>query len=1331
VSKETKPPNDVNPPAPAGTGVKAFVPITTRLAIEIPKPKDWQAFQRNCVLLFRSELKDPHAQEYGRAGQKQRGIDILGRRDGRGDHFVGVQCRLIVNPLKEAKILSDARAALELKADLKELIFATTAKDDTGAADAAIAVTRALKAEGHDLEVAVYGWGQLQTLIALHEQAHNAFHPSAVASAAHQNTALSADQPELAALIASQVVEQLRNSVFTAPQREVATGADEDPALHARIDTFRDLFNDQDETILAKKGLLSILDTEDLSDKPWARYRIETNLGAIAIDLGREEEAAGRFETAHSIRPEDPNALANLALARTIQGRFDEAIEAARSALAGEPRADHAVGYLLQAAAQSDFKGDPESLIPADMIGSTHADLGLAEYLRRRSPPHWEGSVLEIVRRHPDASEFTRVRSVAILALAVESADTIAGGHGPVTTQELNAAADDTKKLAEHCLDVGFQDTHDLVAHLNNAAVLLRLCQRHAESEELLVKGISRIGDEPQLRRLLAIARAAQGRDDEAIQTLRDDADPENQIFRAELLASTGDLPGALASALAIETDGVSDRIIRLRWRIIGEVAVRLGDDAALTSAVGGLRSLDPDDIAASLLEIRADRKASADDEAAQTRLRALAATVPADLDMMSRYFLAAELKHQDLPEEASHLLEGHVDLSRQSPSTTLFLDSLAAARRDKAFRQALAESDPEVRNDPETLWTVAAHAWNLGDLAASLTAVDELLQQQPDEPRARLLRIEILIRQDRSNELFAELEKPLERLAWQRPSDQFRLASLLGHFGFVERAAELAYRLFLQHRDRSRAWMTLSMLVLGEGQGDQNAGTLWDASQVAPNMAVDLKFDDGSDLFFVVEPDAGLRRLDPESWELDHATVRNVIGLKVGDTFVAPDGRSGEVSQIRHKYVARFHYVIDHHESRFPEIFGFKRVAVDVDQPGGLDGLIAQLKSRREWIEQEQAQYLNGPMPLGILAHRLGMDTIEVAAGLAEQGLKLKVAIGNLEEREAANEAVNDNAKRGCVLDLLAFWTIWRLEAFDAVRATCGPIHLPPSVLDRLRARRERLEAFTADSHKSASYEKGKIVLQETPAEVVCKLREEVDRALVWAESNATILPIVASDELPEALREHLRLGRSDICDSVVVAHQNSLLLVTDDLTTRQLDRLMGGAGGAWLHVVFGVACNRGNINFDQYVRWSANLVGAGHNYLGVSGAALAQAARLDALSEGSPGYLFRTLSQQIGGSAAEPVSHIQATIDCLQELWSDVAAARYREPVTGYLLRQLVRQRQADYPIILRTVLASVWRQPHLIEYIRDWLHGHFMSKAVLNPNQKAKRPRGGSKK
>jgi tetratricopeptide (TPR) repeat protein len=103
---------------------------------------------------------------------------------------------------------------------------------------------------------------------------------------------------------------------------------------------------------------------------------IETNLGAIAFALGRQAGGAARFEAAYAIRRDDPNAVANLALARIIQDRCEEAMELARQALEATPRAEHAVKYLLSAAARSIWQGEPETLIPPDLVGSSHADLG-------------------------------------------------------------------------------------------------------------------------------------------------------------------------------------------------------------------------------------------------------------------------------------------------------------------------------------------------------------------------------------------------------------------------------------------------------------------------------------------------------------------------------------------------------------------------------------------------------------------------------------------------------------------------------------------------------------------------------------------------------------------------------------------------------------------------------------------------------------------------------------------------------------------------------------------------------------------------------------------
>lgn len=66
--------------------------MTDFSSVSIPPPKDWQAFERHARVLFEHLLGDSNTQNNGRAGQAQHGVDIFGRRGGKG-RLVGVQCK--------------------------------------------------------------------------------------------------------------------------------------------------------------------------------------------------------------------------------------------------------------------------------------------------------------------------------------------------------------------------------------------------------------------------------------------------------------------------------------------------------------------------------------------------------------------------------------------------------------------------------------------------------------------------------------------------------------------------------------------------------------------------------------------------------------------------------------------------------------------------------------------------------------------------------------------------------------------------------------------------------------------------------------------------------------------------------------------------------------------------------------------------------------------------------------------------------------------------------------------------------------------------------------
>jgi hypothetical protein len=578
--------------------------------------------------------------------------------------------------------------------------------------------------------------------------------------------------------------------------------------------------------------------------------------------------------------------------------------------------------------------------------------------------------------------------------------------------------------------------------------------------------------------------------------------------------------------------------------------------------------------------------------------------------------------------------------------------------------------------------------------------------RSKPEEP----VEAPQLARLNRFEDVVSELTKRIEDLEWKRPKDQFRVAALLSHFGFEQRAAALAYRLFLEHRDMSQAWMTLTMIVLeGSRKPVEDA---WSPTTVADHSAIVIGREGNEDQFLVIEPDASLRKLDEQSLEPDHPLVKSVIGLGVGDRFTGPDNREALIKSIRHKFVARAHYVMEHHEGRFPEIFGFKTIPIDLESPGGLDHIKDVLRQRHEWIEAERESYERQSIPFAVFAHRIGADPIDAAAAVATAGGKIKVARGWDTERESARREIAANGRKGCTIDLLTFWNAWRLGAAEAVMNVCGPMHLPRSVFDHLLSRRERMKGFLVDGHKQMFYREGQIAAQEIEPEVIATYVEDLEKALAWIESKATIVPLVAGRRVPEQFRDLIRSGKGDVLDGLFVAREAGMLYVSDDMPIREIAMSIFRKGGAWLHEIFQVAVSQQFCGLDDYARWTAHLIDAGQSYIGVSGATLHHSLRLDALTGGeAPGYFFKTIVQSSGGAEAEMVSHINACVQFIEHAWEDPALYHCRKLATGTMLEKMLRSRASDWPIVLDEIVRSAQVGSDFQDYIRSWQLGHFL--------------------
>lgn len=96
-------------------------------AIEVPRPKDWQSFERIVLGALPQKWRDTHFVKNGRDGQSQKGVDIVGE-DAYG-RVIGVQCKH-TKRLDLKVILSEVEKAEKFEGGIFEFYIATSAEHD-------------------------------------------------------------------------------------------------------------------------------------------------------------------------------------------------------------------------------------------------------------------------------------------------------------------------------------------------------------------------------------------------------------------------------------------------------------------------------------------------------------------------------------------------------------------------------------------------------------------------------------------------------------------------------------------------------------------------------------------------------------------------------------------------------------------------------------------------------------------------------------------------------------------------------------------------------------------------------------------------------------------------------------------------------------------------------------------------------------------------------------------------------------------------------------------------------------------------------------------------
>jgi tetratricopeptide (TPR) repeat protein len=1058
-------------------------------SVQIPKPLDWQPFQRGCVPLFRKLIDDPTLAEFGRGGQKQRGIDLDGYRSGDLAKPVGVQCRH-VKSLTIGKIRKDVADARTITPPLTEVIFATTDAHDASIQQDAMTLTAELVKSGWNCRVTVLGWEALQAEIAACPAALQLFWP--VGHAASKR-----DTEDLLAAIQAQgdrVVEAIaiaKSASLTSPldPKMPDEALSERRDVHERISVYRDLLSEgKTETAIAhlEKMRATVGDLE-----PFARYRIETNIGAAHLRAGRADKALVHWRAAAEIRPNDPKARANVALGLYANGDDADALALAKAILTDHPDQAGALVVLVQA---SSSEVDPVELVPAKARTDPDVTASIIAVLRRRDDKRWYDAARNALAQHPNDVRFKQWTAEGTLEPIL--ADTgllmgkpLADGVG----EKVDAAASSLLSVWEILSEDEAADQEPLAALAQNCAAALRFSQRNAEAAAVIDKALQRVGHNPALIRIRALLHLHADEDELAVRVLGDNpSDPALSLLRAEMLAQTD----RHAAAAAIDTVTLAElptSIARTAMKLRLELALDLNDLPRASSLVDELASLGEPRAGLALARARMEQKKDPgaklpaegveDSDADEPLLHAHALALieslrDEDVDFLTRVSGAQFLESLGAHDAASNALHGRVDITRDTIALRTYLGASVSAGMMVRARDTLAALPSSIASLPFYKRVNATLLWNTGNTPAAAEIVADLRRLFPRRLDLLLWHLDCLLRlgqEDEVRKIVAALND--EEFEGELRANM-RLARAFGAFGQPERALRIAYRLFLLKRDTAEAWMTLMAVVLGlanEGGPDLLR------REVDDEAVIEVKTDRGEVLHYSLESDEQLRRYTTDAIDVSHPVAAAARGRKAGDTFTHPDGATATLVSVKNKYLAAFHTAMNRYNDRFPSASGLRRVHVEFDTLGGLDEMKRVLGARSRHVADQARRYADGETFLGGLAISTGADPVEAMLGLSELGLPFRVANGFHEEREAAFEAITRNAAAGCIVDGPTFHIVRRLSLETVVSTICGPIAITQATLDSLRERLQMLGNGQARQAGSLSYVDGQLQMRET----------------------------------------------------------------------------------------------------------------------------------------------------------------------------------------------------------------------------------------------------------
>lgn len=1002
------------------------------------------------------------------------------------------------------------------------------------------------------------------------------------------------------------------------------------------------------------------------------------------------------------MHPNDPKAVANRILALLLLDRNDEAFQAGRAALAADPSNELAAFYLIQAAARLPDETDPLNGIPPALANRADILFAQAVFCRLRGDDTWIAKAQQARTRFPDNKRIVAYAAEADIAEAAQRAASVTTYKLPDGLRSrIEQAAQFLTDAWDRVLSTEQKPGPEQLAPAASAMIAWKLSGHPSKAASIAAQLVKHQANDRH-----ALFNAAQilhedDRDDLVDEALALAPDtPDFAFIRAMRLIEQGKWDDAVSIFKATEIPEVE------RDLVDAFIAMAPFRDTSKAVDVDCLRKAMPaptSDPRALIVFARTARQRGLTELADEAFAAARKAITPAS-NMAQRLMAATYAADTNDPAAVIELLHDYIPLDE--PTIELrWLATAHAAQNPKrpANLEFFKKLPPAILSRPAFSQAYAGVLIDTGSPADAIPILKSVRDARPRDPYAALQLAQAYARlKDQVGQKALAQSIDISTLDG-RPQHLMAMAQFLCRQGRTQEALALGYRVLRAAPDDPRVVLGYCGIFFLEPR----KRIVTTPPAVERDTAVILKDQDGTVSSFMVDDQPGFWGVEARSPDADD--VKPLLGKPKGFTFSPPrrfpTSETREIVEIKSKYLHAFHVILGEFETRFPAHGGLWGV-----QTKGTD-IAPILDAVRELAESDLDQvrlYTEQGWPLSFAARMVGRDVFAFASYLRQLGHDILTCDGNAPERAAAIELAKQHRGKGATLDAYTAAVAAQFGVLPALKEWFGTLYLPSSSIALLDRLLDDERAKLGTGYMSIAWIDGRFV-RYVPTEDEIKnqiaLLESIRAALL---EHATVEEVLLPDDAPEPVAAVAEKFGGAVFEAIFLARNHGTLLLSDDLRLRRFAADIAGKG-IWMQPVLLAAAEAGLIDGPAYLKGLVGLAGHRHSHTCLTTADLLAAFRGVA---GATFSDFGLLAARLGGKHADAKSHADVAIGFLLALWADDAPKHPdRNKATGLILQCLTRQRHDDWPQILGYVAAAVRHHNDLLEYISDWLRGHFL--------------------